>query len=44
MENKWEVILEFNGNEWEMNFEMKMNMLMENIMGSEFGKRFDYNE
>ena len=30
----------YNGNEWEMNFEMKMDRLM----GNKFGKRFDYNE
>lgn len=48
MENKWKMNLDFNGrangfyngNEWEMNFEMKMDTLMR----SKFGKRFDYNE
>ena len=30
----------YNGNEWEVNLEMKMGTLI----GNEFGKRFDYNE
>ena len=30
----------YNGNEWEVNLEMKMGTLI----GNEFEKRFDYNE
>ena len=30
----------YNGNEWEVNLEMKMGTLI----GNEFGKRLDYNE
>lgn len=28
----------YNGNEWEMNFEMKMDKLMDSLMGSDNGK------
>ena len=34
----------YNGNEWEVNLEMKMDKLMDRLMGSDNGKRFDYNE